>query len=243
MTAATLEQSSTALTEMTASVNSATERANEADRSVHAARSRAEGGNEVVVKAVGAMGAIQDSSQRIASIVDVIDDIAFQTNLLALNAGVEAARAGEAGRGFAVVASEVRALAQRSSEAAKEIGGLIADSGTSVTQGVDLVNQVGASLQEIVASIGEITGYVCNIAASSREQAIGIGEINTAVSQLDQATQQNAAMVEETTAASYGLSQEAQRLTELLERFQIGTGTPARLVAGAEPEIRFASAR
>ena len=155
-----------------------------------------------------AMDAIAKSSQQISQIIGVIDEIAFQTNLLALNAGVEAARAGDAGRGFAVVASEVRALAQRSAEAAKEIKGLISTSTTQVEQGVKLVAETGKSLERIMAQVAEINGVVGEIAAGAKEQATGLERSTRAINQMDQATQQNAAMVEQSTAASHSLSQE-----------------------------------
>ena len=220
-TAATLEESAAALQELTAAVRSATSGAEEADRIVIDARKSAEASDAVVRDAIQAMGGISESSNSISRIVDVIDDIAFQTNLLALNAGVEAARAGEAGRGFAVVASEVRALSQRSSEAAGEIGALISESALQVGKGVDLVNQVGTALSGIVTSIVKISSNVSEIAASSRDQASGIGEINVAVSQLDQVTQQNASMVEETTAASVDLTREVESLTAILAQFTL----------------------
>jgi methyl-accepting chemotaxis protein len=168
------------------------------------------------------MSEIEESAGRIAKIIDVIEDIAFQTNLLALNAGVEAARAGEAGRGFAVVASEVRALAQRSSDAAREINDLITSSGTQVQRGVELVNRAGTALEQIVSSVAEISDLVAGIAASSKEQSTGVSEINTAVNQLDQSTQQNAAMFEETTAASHALTQLAEDLGGTVARFSTG---------------------
>ncbi len=168
------------------------------------------------------MGGIEKSSQQIGQIIGVIDEIAFQTNLLALNAGVEAARAGDAGRGFAVVASEVRALAQRSAEAAKEIKSLISASTAQVGQGVDLVGETGKALGRIVAEVAEINGLVAGIAASAQEQASALHQVNTAVNQMDQVTQQNAAMVEETTAAAHSLSQESEELARQLGRFQLG---------------------
>jgi methyl-accepting chemotaxis protein len=168
------------------------------------------------------MGKIKDSSQQITNIIGVIDEIAFQTNLLALNAGVEAARAGDAGRGFAVVASEVRALAQRSAEAAKEIKALISASTTQVESGVMLVDKTGTALGEIIERIAVMDGLVREISASSKEQATGLAEINTAVGQMDQVVQQNAAMVEESTAAAFALKNETQDLTEMVGRFQIG---------------------
>jgi methyl-accepting chemotaxis protein len=168
------------------------------------------------------MGKIEQSAKEISQIISVIDEIAFQTNLLALNAGVEAARAGDAGRGFAVVASEVRALAQRSAGAAKEIKSLISASARQVDQGVDLVGQTGAALQRIVAQIAEINGVVAEISASASEQSTGLHQVNSAVNQMDQVTQQNAAMVEQSTAASHALARESEELARLISRFNIG---------------------
>jgi methyl-accepting chemotaxis protein len=160
----------------------------------------------------------------------VIDEIAFQTNLLALNAGVEAARAGDAGRGFAVVAQEVRALAQRSADAAKEIKSLISTSGGQVATGVELVGETGRALERIVAQVTEINGVVSEIAASAREQSTGLHEVNTAVNQMDQMTQQNAAMVEQSTAASHSLAQESAELARLVRQFKVGgAGAQSRL--------------
>ncbi|SEK40808.1 methyl-accepting chemotaxis protein [Pacificibacter marinus] len=219
--AATLEETATALDELTSSVKSAAEGANQASQMVASAKSNAEASGEVVQEAVEAMSEIESSSNQISKIISVIDDIAFQTNLLALNAGVEAARAGEAGRGFAVVASEVRALAQRSSEAAREINSLISKSGALVKRGVGLVGETGDALKGIVSSVSEIAINVTEIADSSREQSSGLAEINAAVNQLDQVTQQNAAMFEETTAASHALTREAENLNVTTSRFSI----------------------
>ena len=229
--AATLEQTAAALDELTASVKSAAEGATKANDVVSEAKQNAESSGAVVQTAVTAMSEIEKSSSQISQIIGVIDDIAFQTNLLALNAGVEAARAGEAGRGFAVVASEVRALAQRSSDAAKEIKQLISTSSQHVEKGVDLVGQAGSALKEIVASVSDINSLVSEIASSAKEQSTGITEINTAVNQMDQGTQQNAAMVEETTAASHSLTQEADELVNLVSRFK----TDKDGSAGAKP--------
>jgi methyl-accepting chemotaxis protein len=167
------------------------------------------------------MDEISASSDQISKIIGVIDDIAFQTNLLALNAGVEAARAGDAGRGFAVVASEVRALAQRSSEAAREINDLITTSGQHVKSGARLVGQAGDALRQIAASVTGISDHVTEIVTSSQEQSASLSEVNSAMGQLDQVTQQNAAMFEETTAASHALVQQADRLTAGIARFRV----------------------
>ncbi len=207
--AAALEETAASLEELTASVKAAAASAEKASVDVTATKQSAEESGRVVRDAVDAMSEIEKSSQHISQIIGVIDDIAFQTNLLALNAGVEAARAGEAGRGFAVVASEVRALAQRSSDAAKEIKALISTSSQQVGRGVDLVGETGKSLQTIVESVTGITGLIVDIANSAREQSIGLSEINTAINQLDQVTQQNAAMVEEIDRGKPAMKSEA----------------------------------
>lgn len=219
--AATLEETAAALDELTVSVRSAAEGADDASSMSAEAQKNAQQGGEIARQAVAAMDGIRTSSLEISKITSVIDDIAFQTNLLALNAGVEAARAGEAGRGFAVVATEVRALAQRSSDAAREINTLISSSGEQVSQGVDLVDRTGAALASIVTSVSEISNRVSNIASSAREQSSGLAEINTAVNELDHVTQQNAAMFEETTAASHALTAEADALAAAVARFKI----------------------
>ncbi len=236
--AAGLEETAAALDEITATVNKTASGARQASDVVQAAKGDAETSGVIVRDAVQAMQAIEGSSDQISQIIGVIDEIAFQTNLLALNAGVEAARAGEAGRGFAVVASEVRALAQRSAEAAKEIKTLISTSSTQVGSGVKLVGQTGEALQRIVDRVAEIDGLVSEIAASAQEQAIGLAEVNTAVNQMDQVTQQNAAMVEQSTAASHSLAQEAQSLQASVARFKVGSAAqvaaaPARAPAPA----------
>ncbi|SED69068.1 methyl-accepting chemotaxis protein [Rhizobiales bacterium GAS188] len=219
--AASLEETAAALDEITTTVNKTAEGARHARDVVSVAKADAEKSGAVVRTAVEAMSGIEKSSKQIGQIVGVIDEIAFQTNLLALNAGVEAARAGDAGRGFAVVASEVRALAQRSAEAAKEIKGLISTSTSQVDYGVKLVTETGQSLQRIMTQVTEINEVVSEIAAGAKEQATGLGEVNTAINQMDQVTQQNAAMVEETSAAAHSLGQETEGLSRLLGRFQI----------------------
>ena len=222
--AAALGETAATLTELTSSVQSAANGASRADELVRVARDNAEQSSEVVREAVEAMVEIENSSNQISKIISVIDDIAFQTNLLALNAGVEAARAGDAGRGFAVVASEVRALAQRSSGAAREISTLISNSSSQVQRGVSLVDKAGNALKSIVTEVEEISVHVSEIAASAKEQSTGITEINHAVHQLDTATQQNAAMFEETTAASQVLAAEATTLSRTVGAFTTEDG-------------------
>ncbi|WP_309090154.1 methyl-accepting chemotaxis protein [Phenylobacterium sp.] len=226
--AASLEETAAALDQITATVRKTAEGANHARDVVSTAKGDAEHSGEVVRNAVSAMSEIERSSQQISQIIGVIDEIAFQTNLLALNAGVEAARAGDAGKGFAVVASEVRALAQRSADAAKEIKTLISASTQQVGQGVALVGETGQALERIVAQVGEITNIVSEIAASAQEQATGLNQVNTAVNQMDQVTQQNAAMVEESTAASHSLATETEELARLISRFQVGQTAAAQ---------------
>ena len=229
--AASLEETAAALDEITATVKKTAEGALHARQVVTAAKGDAEASGVVVRRAVEAMSGIETSSRQIGQIIGVIDEIAFQTNLLALNAGVEAARAGDAGRGFAVVASEVRALAQRSAEAAKEIKGLISASAVHVGQGVELVGETGRSLGRILDQVGEINAIVADIAASAQEQATALGEVNTAVNQMDQVTQQNAAMVEQSTAASHTLAQDAQNLADLVGKFRTGGHGAGTVVA------------
>ncbi len=223
--AATLEETAASLEEITSTVDATAVGAKQANDVVIEARENAEQSGVVVQEAVAAMTEIEKSSTQISQIIGVIDEIAFQTNLLALNAGVEAARAGDAGRGFAVVASEVRALAQRSSDAAKEIKGLISASAQHVTTGVDLVGQAGQALEQIVEKVINISTLMSDITVSSQEQAIGLKEVNVAVNQMDQVTQQNAAMVEETTAASHTMTQEALELARLISMFKTGVST------------------
>jgi methyl-accepting chemotaxis protein len=223
--AATLEESAAALEELSESVRSAARRAQEADDKVIEGRRRAELGGEVMGRAMDAMSSIAKSSEQITRIIGVIDDIAFQTNLLALNAGVEAARAGEAGKGFSVVASEVRALAQRSTEAAKEIKTLISGSTKQVECGVGFVGGAGTALASIVQRVTHISDLVRNMATGTTEQAVGLGEINIGVNQLDHVTQQNAAMVEEATAASHTLKFDASSLQDLVRNFRTSPNT------------------
>ncbi len=220
--AASLVEIAATLDEITATVQSTADSANQANAAAAAAHQEAERSDPVVSEAVEAMTLIETSSGQIGQIIGVIDEIAFQTNLLALNAGVEAARAGDAGRGFAVVAQEVRALAQRSANAAREIKELIGVSGQQVSAGVERVGRTREALGRIVARVIEIDTQVKAIAASAREQATGLAEVNATMGQLDQVVQQNAAMVEETTAAAHALSSESQELAERVDMFDIG---------------------
>jgi methyl-accepting chemotaxis protein len=229
--AASLEETAAALDEITATVRKTAENAGQARTTVATARSEAERSGEVVRQAVTAMSGIETSSKQIGNIIGVIDEIAFQTNLLALNAGVEAARAGDAGRGFAVVATEVRALAQRSADAAKEIKVLISASGRDVESGVKLVAETGRALDRIAEQVAKVNDLVVDIAASAQEQATGLNQVNTAVNQMDQVTQQNAAMVEQSTAASHSLAGEAEDLARLVGRFQTGGADSLQPVA------------
>ena len=239
--AASLEETAAALDEITATVKTTAAGARRASETVALAKSEAVRSGEVVAQAVQAMGDIKTSSQEISQIIGVIDEIAFQTNLLALNAGVEAARAGDAGRGFAVVAQEVRALAQRSAQAAKEIKSLISASSQQVGQGVELVGETGRALDKIVAQVADIDALISEIAASAQEQATGLAGVNTAVNQMDQVVQQNAAMVEQSTAATHALKSETAELNRLISRFRTGAlqgssrSTPLPATADSTP--------
>ena len=225
--AASLEQTAAALDEITVTVRKTADGAEQARAVVLQTKLDAERSEDVMRQAVSAMGGIERSSRKIGQIIGVIDEIAFQTNLLALNAGVEAARAGDAGRGFAVVASEVRALAQRSSEAAKEIKDLVSDSARQVDHGVKLVGETGQALNRIVVQVGQVTAVVAEIATSAQEQSTALHEVNTAINQMDQVTQQNAAMVEQSKAASHSLASKSAELTQLTGRFQVRAAIPA----------------
>jgi methyl-accepting chemotaxis protein len=234
--AASLEQTAAALDEITSTVRRSAAGAKQAQDVVAGAKGEAEKSGIVVDQAVAAMGEIETSSRSIGNIIGVIDEIAFQTNLLALNAGVEAARAGEAGRGFAVVAQEVRALAQRSADAAKEIKTLIANSTAQVDRGVGLVGQTGEALRGIVSKVAEIDALIEQISTSAQEQATGLNEVNTAVNQMDQVTQQNAAMVEETTAATHSLKGQTAELIKQVAEFRTSsTRAVAAPVRSAPP--------
>ena len=222
--ASALEETAATTEELAASVKSSAQASRQAVSYADEARAVAEEGGKIVGHAVDAMARIEQASAKITEITSVIDEIAFQTNLLALNAAVEAARAGDAGKGFAVVAAEVRTLAQRSSEAAKDIGGLISTSTVEIGQGVKLVREAGSTLVRIVDASTKVLGTVSEISTATAEQANGIDEMAQAVAHMDEMTQQNAAMAEESAAASSQLSQQVQRLHQQVERFRTHEG-------------------
>lgn len=235
--AASLKESATALNGITEMVKGTAQGAGRIAGVMRDAHHEASKGGAVVERAVQAMGAIEQSAQEITQIINVIDGIAFQTNLLALNAGVEAARAGDAGKGFAVVANEVRALAQRSAEAAKDIKALIMTSTQQVGEGVGLVGETGAMLGRIVTRVGEINALIASISESAETQSAALQQVNAAVSDMDKGTQQNAAMVEQSTAAARGLADEADELTRLVQRFRLGQNGDRRRAAGSAPAV------
>ncbi len=239
--ASALEETAASMEELAATVRQNAANAQQANQLAAGAREVAAGGGQVVSDAIGAMGRIESSSQKIEDIVGMIDEIAFQTNLLALNAAVEAARAGDAGKGFAVVAQEVRNLAQRSAQASKEIKGLIAESSTQVRSGAELVKGAGKTLEDILGSVKRVADIVAEIAAASSEQASGIDQVNSAVSQMDEMTQQNAALVEESAAAAHALEDQSRELNRLMGFFHTGDAAVAEVSAPSRPQPKPAS--
>jgi methyl-accepting chemotaxis protein len=242
--AAILEETSASMEQISATVKQNAENAQQANQFAVGTREVCDRGGQVVAEAVKAMSRIEDSSRKISDIIGVIDEIARQTNLLALNAAVEAARAGEAGRGFAVVASEVRSLAQRSSQAAKDIKDLIINSSDQVQEGVELVNRAGTSLNDILASIKKVADIVSDIAAASAEQATGLEQVNKALTQMDEVTQQNSALVEENAATAKTLEQQAHAMDQRVAFFHIdgnaAVSDPARADVKAQPKAAAA---
>jgi len=242
--AAMLEETAAALDELTNSVKAAANGAKEVEVIVQSARQEAEDNGKVVLRAVDAMNGIERSSDQISRIIGVIDDIAFQTNLLALNAGVEAARAGDSGKGFAVVASEVRALAQRSSDASKEIKELISSSTLLVGRGVEAVGSAGKALTSLVHRVTHISSLVSGIANSASQQSVALAEVNIGVTQLDQVAQRNAAMVEQSMTATQSLQQEAFGMDRLVARFSTQAAPATRKVAEVpQPKLRAVASR
>ncbi len=238
--AASLEQSSAALAQLDKHLRATANEAKRAGETAAATAGKADESNRLVSEAVDAMRAIESSSAEIAQIIDLIEEVGFQTNLLALNAGVEAARAGEAGRGFAVVASEVRALAQRSSDAAKRITPLILGSRRQVAAGVDLVGRTGEALQGIFRDVEAMNRRIAEMATAITAQSDDIGAINSAIGYLDQAVQQNAAMAEEANAATATLAGQAEALSRIVGRFSFESSTVRQV---APVQLRVVRAR
>jgi len=241
--ASSLQETASSMEELTSTVKNNADNAQQANQVASNARELAEKGGTVVTSAVNAMAEINESSNKIAEIIGVIDEIAFQTNLLALNASVEAARAGEQGRGFSVVATEVRNLAQRSATAARESKELIQTSIQRVRAGTEFVNETGGALTEIVGGVKKVGDIISEIAAASIEQSQGIEQVNQAVSQMDEITQQNAALAEEASAASVSMSDQSTNMTNLLQFFssngssaQVHVTPRAKTVAPASPK-------
>ncbi|WP_294322014.1 methyl-accepting chemotaxis protein [uncultured Sphingomonas sp.] len=237
--AASLEESAAAIQEITQNVREAATLVDTTETIIADTHRDAQNSASIVEDTTRAMACIESASREIGEIISVIDGIAFQTNLLALNAGVEAARAGDAGKGFAVVASEVRALAQRSADAAKDVKARVTASTVQVDRGVELVSTTGVALKRITEQMDRIRALIGNIATTARQQAETLGQINIAVGEMDSITQHNAAMVEETTAAARSLADEAARLNEAVSIFRVARaetrhsgGAPLRMVAG-----------
>ena len=226
--ASSLEEISASLEEMSSMTEQNSEHAQEANRLTETTADAANRGSEEMQRMAKAVDDIKASSLEISKVIKVIDDIAFQTNLLALNAAVEAARAGEAGKGFAVVAEEVRSLAQRSAEAAKETASLIEESARRSEAGVEISERVGSVLGEVVDSVNQVTSLVGEIASASKEQAVGISQINAGVTNLERVVQQNAASAEELASTSEETSSQVVLVKEMIERFEVSSGSPAR---------------
>lgn len=219
--AGSLEESSAATNELSNAVNETADSSTKTKDVISDAKRNSDVGAAIIKKTISAMGNIRDSSQQISNIIGVVDEIAFQTNLLALNAGVEAARAGDSGRGFAVVATEVRALAQRSAEAAREIKGLISKSSDQVAVGFALVAETGDAIDRMMSQVSEIDGGIADIATRAIDQATTLKQVNTAIAEIDQTTQQNASMAEQATAACRTLARESEQLATMLRKFNV----------------------
>lgn len=241
--ASSLEETASSMEQMTSTVRQNSDSAKQATGLASNAVTVASEGGKLIDEVVATMASINESSQKIADIIGMIDGIAFQTNILALNAAVEAARAGEQGRGFAVVASEVRTLAQRSANAAKDIKVLISESGAKISTGNELVSKSGETMKDIVSAIKKVSAIMSDIAAASIEQTTGLDEIGKAVTQMDEMTQQNAALVEEAAAASESLLTQADQLATNMSQFIVDESgssamrRPALAAPKAAPKI------
>ena len=229
--AAALEETSATMEEISESARSSAAAAERAQSVADSASGKVAQASNVVASAVAAMSGSRMAADKIGEIVSVIDGIAYQTNLLALNASVEAARAGDAGKGFAVVASEVRALAQRSGEASRDIKSLIGESADQINRGVGLVEETGRTLDVIVTSVKEMSETMHSLTLSAREQASGVGEVNRAIGELDAITQKNASLADQSRVAGARLSDQTQLMRSLVQRFRISSATPQLSIA------------
>ena len=219
--AASLQGTSSSMEQLTATVQQNADNAKQSVTLANSASTNAKAGGDEVQRIVATMHGISESSSKVSQIIGVIEGIAFQTNILALNAAVEAARAGEEGRGFAVVASEVRALAQRSSTAAKEIKNLIGESASRVETGSRLVEHAGETIAEVVLSVKRVTDIMSEVSSASNEQSTGIAQVNEALNRMDEVTQQNAALVEQAAAAAQSMAHQAQALMDAVSVFKV----------------------
>ena len=230
--ASAIQQTSSTMEQLNAAVNQTAGNAREAEKMARRAADIAVAGGEAVNRFVETMHRVDTGAQRVGDIIGVIDGIAFQTNILALNAAVEAARAGEQGRGFAVVAAEVRSLAKRSSDAAKEVKGVIGASSSEIQAGTRLSDEARERMSEVVNAIGMVSSYVTDIAAASAQQATGVAQVGSAMSSMDQTTQQNAALVEQSAAAAESLRCQASHLQHTVALFELPQGPSALIKAG-----------